>query len=165
MTRDDWEKYIRTGVIHVLAISGQHLVLLAGFFWMLVRVMGIRRRRAALVIASLVLAYALMTGGRPSAMRAAVMVSAVAVGIVLRKHALPANTFALAWLVVLFLQPTDLFTAGFQLSFLAVAVLIWGMPRWFPAREPTPLEQLIDESRPMIVRMIRVPSARLRNCI
>jgi competence protein ComEC len=153
MTREDWEKYIRTGVIHVLAISGQHLVLLAMFFWVVVRVLGIRRRRAALVIAALVLAYALLTGGRPSAMRAAVMVCTVSLGIMLRKPVLKANSFALAWIIVLALQPTDLFTSGFQLSFLAVAVLIWGMPHWFPPREPAPLDQLVDESRPTIVRI------------
>src|SRR5262249_48360727 len=33
MTSADWQKYIRTGVIHVLAISGQHLVVLAAFLW------------------------------------------------------------------------------------------------------------------------------------
>ena len=104
MTREDWEKYIRTGVIHVLAISGQHLVVLAAFLWLLARVLGIRQRRAALFVAGLLLAYALLTGGRPSAMRAAVMVCAVCGGILLRQSALPANTFVLAWLVVLALQ-------------------------------------------------------------
>ena len=155
MTSDDWERYIRTGVIHVLAISGQHLVVLGAFVWLFFRVAGIRRRRAALFVGLFMLAYALLTGGRPSAMRAAVMVCAVCLGLLLRRPALPANTFALAWIVVLILDPTDLFTAGFQLSFLCVAVLIWGIPRWFPHKEITPLEQLIDESRPTWVRMLR----------
>src|SRR5262249_42858726 len=35
----------------------------------------------------------------------------------------PANSFAVAWLAVLLLNPTDIFTAGCQLSFLAVAIL------------------------------------------
>jgi competence protein ComEC len=155
MASDDWEKYVRTGVIHVLAISGQHLVVLGAFLWFIFRLVGMRRRRAAWIVAAFLLAYALLTGGRPSAMRAAVMVCAMCAGILLRRPALPANTFALAWLVVLALDPTDLFTAGFQLSFLCVAVLIWGIPRWFPVREPTPLERLIDESRPAWVRIVR----------
>ncbi|MCE9531019.1 MAG: ComEC family competence protein, partial [Planctomycetes bacterium] len=155
MTSEDWEKYIRTGVIHVLAISGQHLVVLGAFLWFLFRLMGMRNRRAAFFVAGFMLAYALLTGGRPSAMRAAVMVGIFCAGIIFRRPALPANTFAFAWLVVLALNPTDLFTAGFQLSFLCVAVLIWGMPRWFPHREPTPLEQLIDESRAPWVRAVR----------
>ena len=70
-------------------------------------------------------------------------------------RALPANNFALAWLIVLAFNPTDLFTAGFQLSFLCVAVLIWGIPRWFPPREPTPLAVLIEESRSIPERFVR----------
>ena len=156
MTSEDWEKYIRTGVIHVLAISGQHLVILGGFLWVVCRGLGIRRRRSALFVAGVLLAYALLTGGRPSAMRAAVMVGVICLGILMRRPALPANTFALAWLIVLALNPTDLFSQGFQLSFLCVAVLIWGIPRWFPTRSPTPIEQLIDESRSPLERGIRM---------
>lgn len=155
MTSEDWEKYIRTGVIHVLAISGQHLVVLAAFLWFLCRLMGIRRRSAAVFVALALIAYALLTGGRPSAMRAAVMVGVICAGILIRRPSLPANSFALAWIIVLALNPTDLFTAGFQLSFLCVAVLLWGIPRWFPHRELTPLEQLIDESRSPLERGLR----------
>ncbi len=155
MTSDDWDRYVRTGVIHVLAISGQHLVVLGGFIWFWFRLLGVRRRRVALLVAAFLLAYALLTGGQPSAMRSAVMVGAVSAGIILRRPTLPASTFCLAWLVVLALNPTDLFTAGFQLSFLCVAVLIWGLPRWFPRRPASPLEQLIDESRPGWVRFLR----------
>jgi len=47
MTTDDWDLYLRTGVIHVLAISGQHLVVLAGFLWLALRLMRVRQRRGA----------------------------------------------------------------------------------------------------------------------
>src|SRR5262249_53163410 len=67
MTSDDWDKYIRTGVIHVLAISGQHLVVLAGALWWTLRLLGVRRRQGAIFVALFLLAYALMTGGRPPA--------------------------------------------------------------------------------------------------
>jgi len=155
MSAREWERYVRTGVIHVLAISGQHLVVLGAFLWLVLRVVGVRRRSAAVIVAAVLLGYALMTGGRPSAMRSAAMACAACGAVLLRARALPANTFALSWLVVLALNPTDLFTAGFQLSFLCVAVLIWGIPAWFPRREPTALEKLIDESRSMTERAIR----------
>jgi competence protein ComEC len=155
MTAGEWDRYVRTGVIHVLAISGQHLVILGAFLWFVLRVFGVRRRSAAVTVAALLLTYALMTGGRPSAMRAAVIACAFCGGILLRTRALPANTFALAWLVVLALNPTDLFNAGFQLSFLCVAVLIWGIPRWFPPRPPTPMEELINESRSGSEKILR----------
>jgi competence protein ComEC len=155
MSADEWQRYVRTGVIHVLAISGQHLVVLGAFLWFVLRLLGIRRRPAAIIVAIVLLGYALMTGGRPSALRAAVMACAVCGAVLLRARALPANTFALSWLVVIAANPTDLFTAGFQLSYLCVAVLIWGIPVWFPPRERMGIEQLVHESRPWLERFVR----------
>ncbi|MBI2804790.1 MAG: DNA internalization-related competence protein ComEC/Rec2 [Planctomycetes bacterium] len=147
MTGESWEQYLRTGVIHVLAISGQHFVVLAGFLWLLVRIAGVRRRQAAPVLAVLLIAYALLTGGRPPVMRAAWVVAAYCGGIVFQRPVSHANTFALAWIGVALVNPTDIFNAGCQLSFLAVAVLVWGVSRWM--EEPTdPLKRLVDESRP-----------------
>jgi competence protein ComEC len=155
MSADEWDRYVRTGVIHVLAISGQHLVILGAFLWFVLRLFGVRRRPAAVIVAATLLTYALMTGFRPSAVRAAVMACAICGSFLLRARSLPANTFALAWLVVLAINPTDLFTAGFQLSFLCVAVLFWGIPHWFPPRELTALQQLVEESRTMPETLVR----------
>jgi len=141
MTRADWDKYIRTGVIHVLAISGQHLVILAAFLWFVLPRLGIRQRRAAWIVALALLGYALLTGGRPPALRSAVAVCAVCGGLILRRRVLPANLFALSWLAVALVNPTDLFTAGCLLSFLSVAVLCWGA-RYLFSQEQDPLLRL-----------------------
>jgi competence protein ComEC len=154
MTSADWEKYQRTAVIHVLAISGQHLVVLGAVLWWLLRRLGVRQRRGALVVALFLLGYALLTGGQPPALRSAVMVCAACVGLVLRRRVLAANSFALAWLLIALLDPADLFAAGCQLSFLSVAVLYWGTGRWL-RREEDPLERLIEESRPVWQRCLR----------
>ncbi len=45
MTTSDWDKYIRTGVIHVLAISGQHLVILGAVLMVFFRLGGVSARR------------------------------------------------------------------------------------------------------------------------
>jgi len=147
MDREEWDAFIRTGVVHVLAISGQHLVILAGFIWFVLRIAGVRRRRGAWLVALLIIAYAILTGGRPSAVRAAVMVTVLCGSVVLRRPVMHANAFALAWLVVVGLNPADPFNAGCQLSFLAVFVLIWfAGPMLLPA-EPDPVKRLIDEHR------------------
>jgi competence protein ComEC len=87
-------------------------------------------------------------------MRSAVMVCVYCGGLLLRRQTMLANSFALAWLMVAALNPTDLFNAGCQLSFLSVAVLYWGTSRWFAPR-PDPLEQLVEESRPLWLRLLR----------
>jgi competence protein ComEC len=75
--------------------------------------------------------------------------------MILRRPVLPANAFALAWLVVIGLQPTDIADAGCQLSFLCVAVLAWGTNRWFARKPLEPLERLVEESRPAWERALR----------
>ncbi|MBM4068319.1 MAG: ComEC/Rec2 family competence protein [Planctomycetes bacterium] len=154
MTGEDWEQYLRTGVIHALAISGQHLVVLGGFVWIVLRVAGMRRRTGALLIAAFLMGYALLVGGRPPVMRAAWMVLALSGGLWLQRPVQPANSFALAWILVVACRPTDVFNSGCLLSFLAVAMLIWGSGQW-QAREMDPLDKLIDESRPAWQRLLR----------
>jgi competence protein ComEC len=153
LTTEDWEKYVRTGVIHVLAISGQHLVVLGWFLWTVFRVLGVRRRRGAVIVAVFLLAYALLVGGRPPVLRSAVTVCACCGGLLLGRPALSANSFALAWLTVALLNPTDLAGSGCQLSFLAVAVLYWGKG-FEPRIPPDPLDQLADQTRPSSQKLL-----------
>ena len=148
LDRAEWDAFVRTGVVHVLAISGQHLVLLAAFVWVALGAVGMPRRRAAWAVAILIVAYALLTGFRPSAVRAAVMVVLVCGAIILRRRVHTANSLALAWLVILGNNPTDAFDLGCQLSFLSVFALIYGVARWIRPTPLSPLEQLIDSTRP-----------------
>jgi competence protein ComEC len=153
MTGADWDKYLNTGVIHVLAISGQHLVVLGTFAWLVLRLVGIGRRRGALVVAGFLFGYALLVGARPPVMRAAWTVVAIAGGMLLARPVMPANSFALAWILVAAINPTDVFNSGCLLSFLAVAVLFWGTSGW--QKEIDPPEQLVEESRPLWLRGLR----------
>jgi competence protein ComEC len=155
MNRSEWDAYIRTGVVHVLAISGQHLVVLAGSLWFLFRVIGVRRRYGACAVMAIVIGYAILTGLRPSAVRAVIMVCGMCWAFVLRRPVNPANVFALSWIAVAAADPTDPFSLGCQLSFLAVFVLIWGVTKWVPRGSQSPLERLIDESRPPWIRTVR----------
>lgn len=162
MSRNDWDRYLRTGVIHVLAISGQHLVILAAFLWFVLPRLGLRQRHAAIIIGVVLFAYALLTGGRPPALRSAIAVAAICGAIVLRRRTLPANLFALAWLAVALVHPANIFTAGCLLSFLSVAVLVWGTRSTAPPAALDPaavaaanLDRLIDQARPAWERALR----------
>ncbi|MFM8272788.1 MAG: ComEC/Rec2 family competence protein [Gemmata sp.] len=161
LDREEWDVYVRTGVIHVLAISGQHLVVLGWFAWLVLRACGVRNRHAAWAVAGLLVLYALLTGARPSAIRAAVMVCVVCGGIILRRRVILANAFASACLAVLTANPTDPFTAGCQLSFLSVFVLLWGVVRLFRPRELTPVERLTEETRGLPEKVFRAAARAL----
>lgn len=154
MSDADWEKYMHTGVVHVLAISGQHLAVLGGFVWLVLRLFRVRRRTAALCVSFFVLAYALLVGGQPPVLRAAGMVVAMCGALWWQRLVLTANSFAFAWILVALVNPTAIFNNGCQLSFLAVAMLFWGMSLWNRSGDVDPLEKIEEENRPLWRRLV-----------
>ncbi len=149
LERREWEQYIRTGVIHVLVVSGQHLVVLAAFVFGSLWLFQVPRRRAALGVVLVSWAYAFVVGLGPSVVRAAITVTVFAGGRLLRRPVITANTFALAWLVVMACDPTDIANTGCLLSFLCVAALCWNQGREQAKRdEIDPLERLLEQARP-----------------
>jgi competence protein ComEC len=147
LTPADWDRYVRGGVVHVLVVSGLHVALLGWVLWRILWLLGVRRRHGAWAVALLVCGYALLTGAGMPIRRGAAAVCVACGGITLRRPPQFANSFALSWLVVALLNPTDLFSVGCRLSFLAVAVLAWGVGRRDDV-EIDPLTKLIEDTRP-----------------
>ncbi|MGI9457052.1 MAG: ComEC/Rec2 family competence protein [Aeoliella sp.] len=152
--REDNLPFMVTGAMHVLVVSGLH----AGIFVSLIFValgMGFVPRRWALVIAMLLVAgYALLTGAHPPVVRAAVLAELMCIALWFEKNPFALNSLAAAALVVLAMNPADLFRTGPQLSFLCAAVLLWfASVQW--QRQPSPLEKLIRDTRPWYSRSTR----------
>lgn len=147
LSRENWDRYRRTGVVHVLAISGQHLVLLALFLAMAGRVFGWRKTTLAIPVACTVLLYAGMTGARPAALRAAATVGALALADLLRRPRHLPSAMALSWLAVGMIDPGDLFSTGCLLSFLATTLLYWATSGW--TDPPTEQEDALARARDM----------------
>ena len=162
LSPEDWARYVRTGVVAVLVVSGQHLSLLAGWMWLLLCLLNVPRQKSALAVATILLLYSFLTGGQPPILRAAVMSVVFCGSFLIRRPVLDINTFALAWLAVLIVNPTDLFSAGCQYSFLSVAVLIWGLRIWL-RQETDPLEREIELSKPWAVRLWNRGAAEIRS--
>lgn len=124
---DDIEDLFRlSGTMHLFAVSGLHVGVVAVLLWFILKWCGISRRTAVLVIIPAVLFYALLTGLRPSSFRAAIMLSTFLAGFALKKPASPLNGLGLAALILLALDTQQLFLPGFQLSFSVVLALILG---------------------------------------
>ena len=131
------EAFNRTGVTHVLSISGLHVgvVATAAFFffnWILSfsRFLLMRawtRKGAALAAIFPVVFYGMIAGMPPATQRSVVMIVLFLLTfLVEREHDL-FNTIALAALVILITHPPALFSISFQLSFAAVLAIAWGM--------------------------------------
>ena len=121
--------FIDAGSIHLLAISGMHVGLVAAFLFFPLGIFCVPYRLRLVIAAALIFLYAFMAGASPSILRAALMYIFLAAGFFLRRHLLPMNLLGLAGIVILVFSPSAFFNIGFQLSFLAMAALIV-----FPAR-------------------------------
>jgi competence protein ComEC len=130
-------RFARTGLMHLLAVSGLHVFLVGMVLYVLLRPLLMRLRlgwrtvevgRAVLTVAVLA-GYMLLTGARPSVVRAAIMSTLLIGGIVFQRSAHPLNTLGVAALVLLAVRPPALFDAGFQLSMAAVAGIVTLNPR------------------------------------
>jgi competence protein ComEC len=159
---DDWERYKNTGVIHVLVVSGQHLVLLAAILlWILPR-LGCRQTPTAWIVGTFMILYILLTGARPPGVRSAVAMSAWYGSWILRRRMVPTNILALAWLIVAAINPMDLFTPGCQLSFLSVLILyriglLWDQQERdaLDKQDPRGVNPLLERLQPFWVRWLR----------
>ena len=130
-----WERFNRSGITHLMAISGLHITMLAGIAAMLVggiwrRVPWLALRLPAQKAAALagVLgagAYCLLAGFAVPAQRTLIMLAVVAIALWAGRLTHGSRVLALALLVVLLFDPLAILSAGFWLSFGAVAVLLY----------------------------------------
>lgn len=131
------EQFARTGLMHLLAVSGLHVLLVGMVLYGLLRPALARLRlrwrtieitRAAFTMGVL-LFYLLITGSRPSVVRAVVMAGLFIGGAVLQRPTYSLNTLGAAAILLLIARPSALFDAGFQLSFAAVGAIVLLVPR------------------------------------
>jgi competence protein ComEC len=156
LSRERAEDFFLTGTIHLLAISGLHIGILACGLWWLLRLLAVPRRGSLIAAAILIVAYAVLTEARPPVIRAAILVVAFCAARLSGRRGSIYNTLALAAVLLLIWNPTVLFQTGPQLSFLAVATIAaFGPLLMLPATED-PVRQLILRSRPWPWRVARV---------
>jgi len=149
------ENYLVTGTIHVLSISGMHVGILAAGFFVVLRAGLVPRQATLLATIVFTIGYAILIDLEPPIVRATILVVAACLSLWTGRTAIGFNTLAAAGIIVLALNPSSLFQAGPQLSFLAVATMI-AFQSWL-IRQPIvdPLDRLIAATRPWIVRISR----------
>jgi competence protein ComEC len=154
LPREETTAYLATGTVHLLVVSGLNVGILAAGLYGAMRVGWLSRRMGLAVIIVVVLAYTLLTRGEPPVLRAAVLAVLMCLAAWTGRRAAAFNSLAAAAILVLAINPAQLFRAGTQLSFLCVAAMIW-MGTHFPsARQESVdrLDQLLAAARPWYVR-------------
>lgn len=127
------DQYSRTGVNHILSISGFHIGIIAlallQLWYAISRIFPVLllymnfRRFALLLSIPLVIYYMFLAGAAPATARSVIMLSLLAAGLIFEREADPVNSLALAAFALLLLNPANLYNISFQFSFLA----LWGL--------------------------------------
>jgi competence protein ComEC len=118
------ELYQKSGISHILAISGSHISLLAVILFLMLKQVGLDNRINSVIVLAVLIFYCILTGNNVSAVRAVVMIGIVLFGNILYRNADAYTSIAASALVLLMNQPLYLFDGGFQLSFSAVIGII-----------------------------------------
>ena len=146
--------FFKSGTLHLLAISGLHVGIVAAGALLVLRLGLVPTRVALVAVAATTVGYALLAGAGPPIQRAATMVVLVCAARLVRRRGWGINALAAAAIWVLVTNPSHLFAVGPQLSFLAVATLIVGGRQWLRDSHEDPLVYL-TESDWAVVRQSR----------
>ena len=116
------QTFLRSGTIHILAISGLHVGILALILLFIFRFIPITPRY--LIVPGMLFCYVFLTGFRPSGLRALIMISILCFHKALFSSIRPVNTIAFAAVVILLLNPFAINNTGFQFSFIITGLLV-----------------------------------------
>jgi len=112
------------GVSHLLAISGFHIALYILILSVMLKPFPIHKSLKVLLLITIPWIIILLTGPTPSTVRALIMSTTFITGTLIRKQSSGLNSLGVAGVIILLFRPLQLFTAGFQLSFVAVFIIL-----------------------------------------
>jgi ComEC/Rec2-related protein len=160
LTNEVSTPFMRSGTMHIFAISGLHIAFIAGILVSVLRVLQLPRFACGLLVIPLIWFYTAATGWQSSAIRSTVMMTVVLGGWALRRPSDMINSLATAALVILIWQPQQLFQPSFQLSFFVVLSMALFVPPLEEARNqmlaPDPL--LPAQAVPPWRRLLNTPA-------
>jgi len=124
------ELFLRTGTAHVLAISGLHIGAVSLLLLMALRFLPISKVMVNILTLMLLLVYLFLTGGRPSVLRATIMIGILLMGEIVEKKSNSLNNLALAAFIIILANPLNIYHIGFQLSFACVGSIFLITPHF-----------------------------------
>jgi len=118
------EPFQQTGTLHLFAVAGLHVGIVARLLWIVASVLRLPRKWTIALIIPALLFYAAITGLHTSSVRAALMSAVLLGGFVVEQKVFALNSLAAAATLLLCSDTNELFSIGFQLSFSVVAAIV-----------------------------------------
>ncbi|QQQ27568.1 ComEC/Rec2 family competence protein [Chryseobacterium indoltheticum] len=121
------QDFNRSGLVHFLAISGTHIVVIFGmFYFLMMRFSSVSLKKYAIVISLLFIwVFAVFIGFGNSVVRSCIMISVYFIYVLLQRKPDLLHSMALSAFIILMIDTQQIFDVGFQLSFIAVLGIYW----------------------------------------
>lgn len=132
LTPETRQEFSRSGLSHIMAVSGLHVGFIVAPFWLIIPFLwGSNKGKwfGLILLTVLLMGYAGLTGFSPSVSRASLMAWLITYGKLFHKVRNSINLTAVAAIIILLINPGQLFEIGFQLSFSAVFIILLLMPQ------------------------------------
>jgi competence protein ComEC len=123
------ESFQKSGVIHVLAISGLHVGFILLIFLMIFSILNLRYRLKIILTLVFLFIFVVLVDFKVPVLRASIMATIYFLAELTERRGNSMNIIGLAGLLILAFDPKQLFQAGFQFSFVAVGSILYGYPR------------------------------------
>ncbi len=125
LDQDEKQYFINAGIMHIMAVSGLHAVILSYFiFSVLFFLRGKLSILRIIITLSVLWAFAFVTGLTPSVLRATIMFTFLQSGKLLKRPVNPVNSVLASAFILILIRPSVIFDAGFLLSYVAVLYII-----------------------------------------
>lgn len=125
------DAYATAGAMHILAVSGLHVGIIYGFFFLFIKPYRLKITNRILYLSFIILliwGYAMLTGMSPSVMRAATMFTLMALAQMKSRSPSIFNAIALSAFILLVFDPNLIYAVGFQLSYTALLGILLFQP-------------------------------------
>lgn len=125
------ENMTRAGLSHLLAVSGLHVGLISLIILLILNTLIPNKNIVRIVTIIILLFYAALCNWSPSVFRAAVMIALYLIGTMLQRQISSLNILFLSAFIITLINPLQLFSIGFQLSYIAVFTLLIILPKYW----------------------------------
>ncbi|MFI4911257.1 MAG: ComEC/Rec2 family competence protein [Sedimentisphaeraceae bacterium JB056] len=112
------------GLMHILSLSGMHVGIIMAGLWGILRILGFRQKVAGAIVILMLTIFLLKVQIRPPVVRAAIIAYVFAFAKLLERRSLPLNVLSIAAVITLLIDPRDIFSPGWQLSFICVLGIV-----------------------------------------
>jgi DNA internalization-related competence protein ComEC/Rec2 len=144
------DDFVRTGTVHVIAISGLNIALVAGIFLVIFKAFRIRKKTNLILTSFAIIFYCFVAGSSPPVVRAVVVFVIASLGYVIDRESDLLNSLSLAAFLMLLANPKELLDPSFQLSFGSIISIVLFAPG---------IEELFGKNRNYIVKSAAVSIA------